>query len=294
MLRRGFVGGTWQLAWRKADTSAPFRTIPTDAAGLCDPFLFEAGDEHYLFAKREAKRQAEIVCYGFEDGIPAFRGSVLREPYALGYPCVFAFDGQPYMIPDSAGHGAVDLYAAVSFPDRWEKAATLARGPYSDATVLMLNGQPFLMTYRAQARAYRLEIYVLDLAALCLVPYASASFRADQGRPAGSCFLRGGLLMRPARDCSCCDGQRVLLYRVDKLTCGDYRETLVDQMTARDYAPGYQRLHTYNRDSVYEAIDLFTERISPLQPMRLAAEKTAQRILARQHEESAEDMRMQL
>lgn len=268
------------MAWREAGTAEPFRVIPTDEASIAAPFLFEAGEEHYLFAARARRERGEIGCYHFQGGAPVYRGVVLREPYSLGYPCVFAWGGRAYMIPESAERGTIDLYAAVAFPDQWERIATLARGPYFDSTVLLLNGQLFLLAYCAQGRVYRLEIHLLDMNALHLTPFASASFDADMGRPAGSCYLRGGDLMRPAQDCVGCDGQRVLLYRVDSLAPGDYRETLVDQMTARDYAPGYQRLHTVNRDSRYEVIDLFTEHLSPLRPLRLAAKKTVQHMLA--------------
>ena len=61
---------------------------------------------------------------------------VLREPFHLSFPHVFSFDDEVFMVPETLGAGAVRLYRAIDFPDRWELAGELVRGDFADPALV--------------------------------------------------------------------------------------------------------------------------------------------------------------
>ena len=78
--------------------------------------------------------------------------TVLERPYHLSYPFLFTYDGVTYMIPESSENGAVELYRADSFPDRWRFVRNLIPDiDAADATLVHENGKWWLFANVRQA-----------------------------------------------------------------------------------------------------------------------------------------------
>src|SRR5262249_59999319 len=71
---------------------------------VADPFCHTAGGAHVLFFEiwNRADGRGEIACADSSD-LTTWRygGVVLREPFHLSYPCVFADGGDIFMIPET-------------------------------------------------------------------------------------------------------------------------------------------------------------------------------------------------
>ena len=67
---------------------------------------------------------------------------VIEKDYHLSYPFLFEWEGQCYMMPETAENRTIELYLAVEFPNRWTLDRVLMDGLYAvDATLVFHNGR---------------------------------------------------------------------------------------------------------------------------------------------------------
>src|SRR6266496_1967771 len=108
----------------------------TDAVAttVADPFMIRVDGVWHMFFEAVSwtgrSKKGEIALATSRDGFRwAYRRIVLAEPFHLSYPYVFRHGSDFYMVPESHQAGAVRLYRAERFPDRWVLDATLLSGP---------------------------------------------------------------------------------------------------------------------------------------------------------------------
>lgn len=278
MLQKAFVGGQWYVAYRnKNDSKKEYTLLKPQNGWIADPFLYEHGSEHYLFVEYATKDKGSIAYYKFVDQQPVFGGVVIRQNYHLSYPCVFQYQNNIYMIPESADNHSVDLYRALIFPDKWCKVASLLQGIYYDSTIFFANQIAYMITYRVTKTGYDVVLYTLDLDHLSATQISSKRYKTNIGRPAGGIYISNGQVIRPAQDCSQKYGEKVLLYSMGQSEGSIIiDQNLVGEISSDQCIQSFQRLHTYNEDTCFEVVDLFKERISIARPFRLLAKKIIQ------------------
>ena len=179
------------------------------------------------------------------------------------------------MIPETASAGAVELYRAERFPDRWQLVTTLMDNVAAvDPTICEHDGRVWLFANMGELGvSIEDELYLFYSDSLFgpwhghpLNPVVSDVGRA---RPAGRLFLRDGHLIRPGQDSSRTYGGAVVFNRVDLLTDEEYRETPVGRIE-RDWRRGNLGSHCYTADSVYEVVDGRGRRLRPIPAPRWA------------------------
>ncbi len=266
LFQKAFVGGCWSVAYRdteREETAYRYANVdlPQDQ-WAADPFLFQYDGSHYLFCEQYETKEnrAGIGCFAFENGIPVNKGIVLRRPYHISYPCVFAYQDAVYMIPETSANETVELYRAVEFPHRWVLDTVLLRGRYVDATVYQSEDGLKLFTYEKRDKVWILTCFSMNMDTKSLEKCSEKVYKTNVGRPAGSLWQEDGKLYRPAQDCSRKYGEALIVYRVDSLA--PLQETPVRRITAAQYdlPQKADRLHTYNTDSRYTVVDVFRER----------------------------------
>ena len=276
LLKKAFIGGIWAVGYREREKHK-YNIIPLSSGWIADPFLFEYQDEHYLFAEYVSGKKGEIAYFKFIDNEPVFQKVVISEPYHLSYPCVFTHGADVYMIPESADNHSIDLYKAISFPNKWVKVSQLAKGIYYDTTYVNYQGKDYFFTYSPKIRCFELSIFQFDVDARKAKKIAEIQYKKNLGRPAGRLYIEDGKLVRPAQDCSRKYGENLFFYKVEGLNDGKISETLIRTISAKETDNRYQRIHTYNRDSVYETVDFFKEQFQLLRPFRLMVKIAKQR-----------------
>jgi len=106
---------------------------------VADPFMLEANGSWFMFFEvdNQATMKGEIALATSDDGFRwQYRQIVLVEPWHLSYPCVFEWQGEYFMIPESSKDRKVSLYRATNFPLGWVKVATLLEGGrFADNTI---------------------------------------------------------------------------------------------------------------------------------------------------------------
>lgn len=123
-----------------------------EAMFVADPFLLRRGSTWYLFfevrptARADPSRNGVIAYATSEDQGRTWEYGqvVLREPVHLSYPCVFEWEGQVYMVPESREAREVRLYRATDFPTTWEQATVLLRGDLTDPSPFYYQGSWYM------------------------------------------------------------------------------------------------------------------------------------------------------
>lgn len=267
---------SWNVAWRRCssgsvieDKKTPFFIIRNSCRyWAADPFLFSHDGEYYVFA--------ELYDYIARKGVIGYckwNGkrfghwkAVIKEKYHLSYPFIFEHDGGIYIMPESGANQSLQLYRAVSFPDKWEKVRTLRENVvYGDTTPFCYEQHTFGLTYDLE-KTHEPKLALLDFENDKNDRIVNVD-NIDLRRPAGKYFIYNDALVRPAQNCRGDYGKGLLFYRC-YVNNGEYSERLVAEVLPQELS--YSRriyldgMHTYNADEHFEVIDIKTRRFNLL------------------------------
>ena len=202
---------------------------------VADPFMLNAGKTwHMFFEVMNARTAKGEIGLAVSDDTERWRyqGIVLAERFHLSYPYVFEWMGEHYMIPESYEAGAVRLYRARRFPDRWTHVDTLLTGAcLVDTSVAHVDGRWWMLVQDSpMPRHDRLRLYH---AATLRGPWrehpASPIVDGDPraARPAGRILVYGDRILRFAQDCDGGYGLAVRAFEVETLTAETYTDRQV-------------------------------------------------------------------
>jgi len=232
----GIYTGTSPLTLAPADIRQPVLTAKdvTDVPGqaVADPFLLRRGALWHLFFEvlNGATGRGEIAYATSKDGFTwAYGCIVLREPFHLSYPQVFAWEGGFYMIPETRQDRSVRLYHAYELPGPWRCVGKLLDGLFADATVLRYQDRWWLFAQRGLD-----ELWLFSSAELIgpwqphpLCPLWPGNRRRT--RPGGRMLVYEGLLLRFAQDGWPSYGNQLRVFEVDHLSELKYEEHELDE-----------------------------------------------------------------
>ena len=270
MLRRADHVAHWRIAIRAGKPPAGGAPLAMDGFRwmesprghfYADPFLFEKDGRRHLFLEdlvykenRGVIAHAEISSAGEVGEVR----TVLDTGAHASYPCVFADGGDVYMIPETLEDCSVRLFRARRFPEEWEEAAQLFRGPAVDTSVWKQDGLWWFFTTLQEPRGRGMALFLFWSETLTgrwqYHPRNPISFDVRRARGAGNIFRHGEMLIRPSQDCSGRYGRAFALNRIVKLTREEYEEELLHVVEPR-WAPGLLATHTYNRLGDLEVTD---------------------------------------
>ena len=212
------AGAIGEVRWLPEEPSFRF---------LADPFGLWRDGRFHLFAEAYdyRSRHGVIDCLTLDDEFRVTeRRMVLREPWHLSYPYLFEADGETWMLPEAARSGALTLYRAVAFPDRWEAAARIALNVAPiDATPVRHDGLWWLFYSGGGDRAARMGALHAAWTEKLEGPWhplAANPIRRDMAgaRPGGTPFVADGQLCLPVQDCSRTYGGAIRILRFTRLS----------------------------------------------------------------------------
>ena len=265
-LRRLPAGADGQLPQL---SGATFHRLPDDGRRFyADPFLWRRDGRDFLFVEEfpfATERGVLSVAEIGADGRPSRPRVVLEADCHLSFPFLLEHDGVVYLVPESSRRRAVELWRSVSFPDRWERAAVLVDDvDVVDATVVRRADAWYLLASPRQEWTSS-----WDALAIWTAPHLEGPWQPVPGNPvmvdvasarsAGTPFLWGDRLVRPVQDCVGRYGAGLGFAVVDRLDAGGFAQTMVGALRPARPLSG---LHTYNRSSVLETVDVFGPRHS--------------------------------
>jgi len=198
-----------------------------DAHGVADPFFLLVDGLYYLFfeALNKATDRGEVAYATSRDGYDWQYGAVvLREPFHLSYPFIFADGDDIYMVPETRQDACVRLYRAEHFPHGWRCVDRLLHGPYADSTLLYHEDHWWLFAQRGldELRLYHSRRVRGPWAEHPASPLWPGNRRYS--RPGGRMLAVDGQLLRFAQDGWPSYGSRLHAFSIDRLTPMDYAE----------------------------------------------------------------------
>ncbi|WP_299005875.1 hypothetical protein [uncultured Caulobacter sp.] len=194
---------------------------------LADPFGVWRDGRLHLFVEaydyRTRHGVIETIELG-EDFTPIRRAVVLREPWHLSYPQVFAADGEIWMLPEAYRSGALTLYRAAAFPDAWEPAARLELDtPAIDATPFQHDGLWWLAYSPTGPQRWKQGRLHLAFAERLTGPWRThpgnpVRDTLASSRPGGTVWVEDGLPRLPVQDCTRTYGGSIRILNISRLT----------------------------------------------------------------------------
>ena len=190
---------------------------------------------------------------------------VLERPYHLSYPFVFRWQGELYMVPETAENDTVELYRCEEFPARWRLERVLLTNVRAYDATLCERGDRWWMfvSVAPPGTDGNDELHVYS-SVTPLGPWKGhrrnpVLVDTRRARSAGPLFLRDGALWRPSQDCSIAYGHAITLNRVNRLDDDGYDETPVARIE-----PGWRsdvrRVHTFGASGRLRVVDLLVHR----------------------------------
>lgn len=266
--RNAFYREQWALAYQQGAGDHPeiatFRKLMPPADRFwADPFPVQVGSEYYIFHEEllSSTGKGTIVLTVVNDTATPVAQCVpvLETDSHLSYPFVFQWNGDFFMIPETAARGQVELYRCVTFPARWKLERVLLSNVRAfDSTAAFLSGRWWLF---ANVAAYgpgtdELHLFHAESPLGPWTSHRSNPIKSDvrSARPAGRIFESDGHAYRPAQDCSRHYGYAVSVNRILQLDPETYEELEVGRITPNG-DPSVAGIHTLNRVGNMTVID---------------------------------------
>lgn len=253
----------WFLAYRfkpgAADIPSSFYQfkpiLPPKDRFWADPFPVKKDDKYFIFIEEylyKAKKGHIAVIEMNQQGQYSQPVTVLEKSYHLSYPFIFQWQGDYYMIPETAKNRTVELYRCISFPFDWRLEAVLLEGVKAvDATLAEINGLWWMfVNIGAEEMSCNDDELHLFYAKTPLGPWQPhrrnpVKSDARSARPAGQLFQWRGSLYRPAQDCSERYGYAISFNKIHQITPDRFEETEVSKIWPH-WSKNLIATHTFN------------------------------------------------
>jgi hypothetical protein len=218
----------------------------TPARFVADPFLIHEQDKFYLFFEVLGVDKGLIALATSADGRHwRYERVVLEEPFHLSYPCVFKWQDDYYMIPESCEVNSIRLYKATRFPYEWQFVKSLVTGrSLVDSTVLYHQGVWWL--FSTSTGNQNLYLFSADHPEGPWREHPRSPIvinNTRDARSAGNILNTGDRLIRFSQDCAKVYGQAVRGFEITKLTRDEYQERpLENNPLLKDSGTGWNDL----------------------------------------------------
>jgi len=235
----------WTLAYRfrshpcdSNNTLYRFKNlIPPKDGFWADPCAVTVDNRYYVFIEEylnETTKGHISVLELDKKGIAGGPTKVLERDYHLSYPCVFEWDDNYYMIPETAAQRTIELYRSTSFPFEWELEKVLMNNVRAtDATLANVNGKWWMFVSIAEnCIPDELYLFHADTPLGPWTPHKANPVKSDVrgSRPAGKLFQWNGDIYRPAQDSSGRYGYAISVNRIVQLDEDVFREEEVSKI----------------------------------------------------------------
>lgn len=226
-----------------------------DGQAVADPFLLIVDGQWHLFFEiwNGAVDRGEIAHATSDDegGSWTYDAVVLREPFHLSYPHVFAANGAIYMVPESRQDRAVRLYVAEDFPRGWRPVATLLEGPFADATIVRHDDRWWMFAQRGLDELGLWSSATLDRG---WTPHPSSPLwpgNRRRTRPGGRVLHVDGRLWRFAQDGWPTYGHSLRAFAITALSPTTYEEAeIAESPILRASRAGWHAVGMHHLDAV--------------------------------------------
>lgn len=238
-----------------------------------DPFLFEKDGIVYLlveYTDTKKKKSALAIKKILPEEDTDF--TIIYEfPYHTSYPCIFEWNGELYIIPETKSAKEIVLLSCKQWPYKWEKKSVLKSNiDAADCTPFVDLNKLYLMIYE--------ENETIKLSVAEMFPEEGKignikvlkQYQNKVARPGGKLFSSNGNLIMVRQPGIKFYGEKIQFVKID--INNNFNEEIVNELLPNQIdVPVDGKLigvHTYNKEGDIEVIDLFVKKFSILKPFR--------------------------
>ncbi len=261
------------------------KIVPPRDRFWADPHVVYRDHRYYVFIEEYPyrTRKGHIAVFTIDErGNHERPVTVLERPYHLSYPFIFEWNGDYYMIPETASNNTIEVYKCTDFPERWEHHKVLMENVRAvDATLFHDRDTWWLFTtlQEHEGASIRDELFLFHAdnpLSAKWTPHASNPVVSDirSARPAGRLFRYKGSVYRPSQYLY---GAGIKLNRITSLTDTKYAEEEVCFLAAT-WDDSVTAMHTFSHEHRLTVIDARLRRlktISVVGPSRLSEQPKA-------------------
>jgi len=229
---------------------------------FADPFPLRADGKLFILCEHLELREraAGISCLEIENGeLRAVHRQAVVTGCHASYPYVVAHDGELYCVPETGQRREIVLYRARDVRSDWVRVASLVEEfPAVAATLFQYEGLWWMWAgSRGEGEAGTLYMWWAPALHGPWTPHAANPVKTDvrSARPAGTPFVHGGQLYRPAQDSSKSYGGRAAINRVTRINPKEYAEEVVAIVAPEPDGPYPNGLHTIAEAGALTVID---------------------------------------
>jgi hypothetical protein len=198
---------------------------------VADPFMLNVGGVWHMFFE-VMNRETGLGQIGLATSETAldwdYQRIVLDEPFHLSYPCVFEWNHEYYMIPETYKPGTVRLYKANDFPGGWSFVSATIELQCADPSIFYFDHRWWMFVCATPHRHDSLRLYFADDLMGPWVEHPASPIVEDnarKARPAGRVLVLADRIIRFTQDCVPTYGNQVRAFEISELTTSRYFET---------------------------------------------------------------------
>jgi folate-dependent phosphoribosylglycinamide formyltransferase PurN len=231
------IGVLYQPIWRllEPESSLNIRWLPAPSPDSfrADPFGYISSDGslNVLYEKFDhlSARGQIYKVRPRRDSVLKRSRSMLESEGHLSYPYVVEHGGRIYVVPESCDQGRVSLYQVKEDNEGLELVKVLLDVPLIDPTLFQHDGLWWLFGSMAPLSNTTLYAYFSKHLEGPYEPHPLNPLKFDvrSARPAGTPFVKDGILYRPSQDSSETYGGRIAINRMIELSPTAFKEELV-------------------------------------------------------------------
>ncbi|HVG25779.1 MAG TPA: hypothetical protein VND45_16600 [Thermoanaerobaculia bacterium] len=261
--RGKFTNRQWFVGISFDGTRRFHEIVPPKDRMWADPFVVADGDRAWIYVEEmyfSTERGTLAVIEARRDGTWSPPQPVLELPIHLSYPCVFRWNGELFMVPDTRFNKTIELYRCVEAPAKWELDRVLLTNMDAvDPTVFEAHGKWWMYVATPsgdRAGLDRLSLYHAPNPRGPWTPHPWNPLECDVmgGRGGGRPFLRDGKLLRAVQLSTPYYGHSIGIREIVKLSETEWEERHVETI-GPEWAANLAATHTLNVDGGVMVVD---------------------------------------
>ena len=227
------------------------------AAYVADPFMIKVGDLWYIFfeVRNEGCYLTELAYATSVNGLKWTYQKILPADYFFqSYPYIFEWEGNYYMIPEFYQLKTIKIYRADNFPEGWTPCSMVAEGrEYVDPSIFRYDGKWWVFASTTENKDLYL-FYSDEMNGKWEEHPLSPVVKGDisSARPGGRIIEYNGNLYRFSQDCSRYYGEKVLAFKINKLTKTEYLEEPAGIVLDKGSEWNSKGMHTFDAHAIGE------------------------------------------
>lgn len=256
----------WRVLYKENKSDSWAELEAENGYWYADPMLFQYKGDRYLFTEafNEIFQIGYLAVSKYVDGKFTKPTLIMKRFCHLSYPCVFEYEDNIYMIPETGQNGTLELWKAEDDLFHWKKDAILLKHVrFADNTVLNRNGKLLLFSYW-EIGEFSTHVYELNLKLKKVRLIEKVKHDSNQFRPGGFFYEEGNKLYRPVQYNVNSYGERIIIKEVLSVT--PFVEKTVKEIIADEYGNQWKGMstHTYAKMNDLTAVDVLDEVDLPI------------------------------